>query len=73
MVLAQKRQEWPQATLLKDVISENRAVSSNVPQRPDSLFTNIENGGGEQLDELLDGAGIDDHLGVVSGSRGDVC
>jgi hypothetical protein len=72
VVLAQERQEWPQGALLENVISTNRAITSDISQRPNSLFADIENRGREQPDELRDGIGVDDHLGVVSGSGGDV-
>ena len=72
MVLAQKRQKWPQGTLLKDVISANWTVTGDIAQSPNGLFADIENGGREQSDELWDGVGVDNYLSVMSGSGGNV-
>lgn len=72
MVLAQKCQKRPQGTLLKDVISANWTVTGDIAQSPNGLFADIENGGREQPDELRDGVGVDDHLGVVSGSGSNI-
>ena len=72
VVLAQKRQKRPQSALLKDVISANGAVTGDIAQSPNSLFTDIENGRGEQPDEFWDGVGVNDHLSVVSGSGGNI-
>jgi len=44
VVFAQERQKWPQGTLLKNVISANWAVTSDIAQSPNSLFADIENG-----------------------------
>jgi hypothetical protein len=73
VVLTQKRQKRSQGALLENVISANRAVTSDIPQSPNSLFADIENRGREQPYELRDGIGIDDHLGVVSSSGGNIC
>ena len=73
MVLAQERQKRPQGTLLKNVISANGTITSDIAQSPNSLFADIENGRREQPDELWDGVGVDDHLSVMSGSRSNVC
>jgi hypothetical protein len=51
---------------LEDVISANRAVTSDISQSPNGESTDIEIRGREQLDELWDSAGADNHLGVVS-------
>ena len=72
MILAQKGQKRPQGALLENVIPTNGAITSDVSQGPNGLFADIENRGREQPDELRDGVGVDDHLGVVSGSGGDV-
>ena len=72
VVLAQKRQKRPQGTLLKNVISANGAVTSDISQSPDSLLTDIENGGREQPDEFWNGIGVDNNLSVVSSSGGNV-
>ena len=68
VVLAQKRQKRPQGTLLEDVIPANRAVTSDVPQSPNCLFADIKNGRRKQPDELWNSVGVDDYLGVMSGS-----
>ena len=73
VILAQKPQKRPQGALLKNVISANRAVTRDVSQSPNGLFADIEDRGREQPDELWDGIGIDDHLGVVSGSGSNIC
>ena len=72
VILAQKRQKRPQGTLLENVISANWAVTGDISQSPNGLLADIENGGGEQPDELRDGVGVDDHLGVVSGSGSNI-
>ena len=72
MAFAQECQKRSQGTLLEDVISANRAVTSDISQSPNGVSTDIESRGREQLDELWDGAGADNHLGVVSGPEGDV-
>jgi len=72
VILAQKGQKGPQGTLLENVIPANWTVTSDITQSPNSLFTDIENGGREQPDKLWDGVGVDNHLGMVSGSGGNV-
>jgi hypothetical protein len=37
------------------------------------LLADIEDIGGEKLDEIWDGAGVDDDLRVLGCARGDVC
>ena len=73
MVLAQERQKGPQGALLENVISANRAVTGGISQGPNDLFTDVESRGREQLDELGDGVGVNNDLGVVSGPGGDIC
>ena len=73
MVLAQELQKRPQGALLEDVISATKAVTSDISQGPNSLFTDIESRGREQLDELWDGVGVNNHLGVVTKSGGNIC
>ena len=72
MVFAQESQKRSQGTLLQDVISANRAITSDIPQSPNDLFTNVESRGREQLDELWDSVGVNNDLGAVSGPEGDV-
>ena len=72
VVLAQECQKRPQGALLEDVISANRAVTGNISQGPNGLFTDVESRGREQLDELWDGVGVNNRLGVVSGSGGNI-
>ena len=72
VVFAQESQKRSQGTLLQDVISANRAITSDIPQSPNDLFTNVESRGREQLDELWDSVGVNNDLGAVSGPEGDV-
>ena len=73
VVLAEECQKRPQGALLEDVISANRAVTGDISQGPNGLFTDVESRGREQLDELWDGVGVNNHLGVVSGTGGNIC
>ena len=43
VVLAQKSEEGPEGTLLEDIIPALWAVTSDVPQRPNSLLSDVEN------------------------------
>jgi hypothetical protein len=54
--------------LLEDVIPVNGIFTSDIRQSPNGMITDIENRGGEQLDELWDSVGINDHLNAVRGS-----
>ena len=72
MAFAQERQKWSQGTLSEDVISANRAVTSDISQSPNGLSDDVESRGREQLDEFWDGVGVNNDLGVISGPEGDV-
>ena len=72
MAFAQERQKWSQGTLSEDVISANRAVTSDISQSPNGLSDDIESRGREQLDEFWDGVGVNNDLGVISGPEGNV-
>ena len=72
VVLAQEVQEWPESTLLENVVTARRAVSSNVAQCPDSLFTNVRNGRGQELDELRNSLSVDHNLSMLGSARRDV-
>ena len=56
----------------EDVISANRAVTSDISQSPNGLSDDVESRGREQLDEFWDGVGVNNDLGVISGPEGDV-
>ena len=73
MVLAQQGQEWPESTLLEDVIPALWAVSSNVSESPDRLFPHIVDTGRKQPNEFRDSTGADNGLSVVGGARRDIC
>ena len=72
MAFAQERQKRSQGTLSEDVISANRAVTSDISQSPNGLSDDVESRGREQLDEFWDGVGVNNDLGVISGPEGDV-
>ena len=72
VVLAKEVQQGTQSSLLQDVIAALRAVSSNVTERPDSLLAHVGDGGREELDKLWNGLRVDDNLGVLGRSGGDV-
>ena len=46
VVFAQEAQQWPQSTLLEDIVPTLRAVARNVTQRPNSLLADIHHRGG---------------------------
>lgn len=72
MILAQKRQQGPEGTLLEYVISALGAIAGDIAQRPNCLLTDIEDGRREKVDELGDSVGVDDNLGVLLGAGSDV-
>jgi hypothetical protein len=57
---------------LEDVIPALRAIASNVSECPDGLLSNIKNRGGEEVDELGHGLGIDHDLSMFSSSGGNI-
>jgi len=72
VVLVQQGEERRESSLLEDVVSALGRVSGDVSERPDGLLPDVEDGRGEELDEERDGVGVNDDLGVIRGSRGDV-
>lgn len=72
MVLAEEGEQRRKGTLLENVVPALGRVTGDVTKRPNSLLADVEDGGGEKLDEERDGAGMNNDLGVVRGARGDV-
>lgn len=70
--LVEEGEERTKGALLENVVAALGAVSSNVAESPNGLLADVEDGGGEELDEDGDGARLDDDLGMLRGSRGDV-
>ena len=72
VVLAEEVKEWPESTLLEDIITARRAVAGNVTQSPNRLLAHVRDRRRQELDEFRDGLGVDDHLSVVGRTGGDV-
>jgi hypothetical protein len=72
VVLVEKREQRSERALGEDVIAALWAVAGDVAERPDRLFADIEDRIREEFDEYGHGAGIDDDLGVLRCTRGDV-
>lgn len=73
MVFAKEAQQWPESTLLEDIVSALRTITRNITQCPYSLLADIQHGGGKKFDELRHGIGLDHYLSVFLGARCDVC
>ena len=58
--------------MAQNIISALRAVASNVTESPNGLLTDVGLGAVEKLNENGHGTGLDDHLGLCRGARGDV-
>jgi hypothetical protein len=58
--------------LAQNIISALRAVASNVTERPNGLLTDVGLGTVEELNKNGHGTGLDHHLGLRRGARGDV-
>ena len=73
MVLAQKGQQRTKSTLLQHVIPAFRRITGDVPQYPDSLFADVEDGRREELEKYWYDAGGDHDWSAPEGAEGDVC
>ena len=86
VVLGQEREQRVERARLENVVSALGRVTGNVSERPHAIVSRVRNGigrslrlfpdiedvGGEELDEEGDGAMGDDDLGVLGRARGDV-
>lgn len=70
VLLAEESEQGPESTLLENVVAAFGAVTGDIAKGPDGLFADIENRRAEQIDELGDGAGLDNSL---SDSTSNVC
>jgi hypothetical protein len=70
--LVEEGEKGTKGALLEDVVTALGRVTGDVTESPNCLLTDIENGGGEKLDEDGDGARLDDDLGVLGGAGRDV-
>ena len=61
-----------QGTGTENKVTAVRAVTSNVSEGPNGLFTNIGLRAAKQLDEDGDGTSFNDDLGLLGGTGGDV-
>jgi len=71
--IAKQSEQRLKGALLEDVVSTNRAITSNVAESPDSLFPDIWLRGEQKLDKDRYGACFNDNLCLLCRPRGDIC
>ena len=72
VIFTKKCEEWSQCALLKNIIPAMRAVTCNISQSPNSLFTDIKDRGGKEVDEFWDGSSLNYNLRMGCSSRCDI-
>jgi hypothetical protein len=72
VVLVEELEKGAESLLAEDKVTALGRVTSNVTESPDSLLADIDNTRSEESNEVGDGAGGDDDLGVLRGARSNV-